>query len=416
MRALVVGAGIAGPTLAYWLVHYGVEVTLLEKSPALRRGGYVVDFWGTGLDVADRMGLLPDLQRKGYRIREVRIVDREGRRVSGFSAGIFRRATRDRYLSIPRGELAASIYGAIEERVETMFGDGVAGLEERDGRVHVAFERAPPRQYDLVFGADGLHSSIRALTFGPETRFERYLGHKVAAFAVSGYQSRDEDIYVMHTEVRQQAARFSMRDDRTMFLFVFADADPTIPSELAAQKAILRRRYRGSGWECPRILEALDGADEVYLDRVSQIRMEQWTRGRVALVGDAAFCPSLLAGQGSALAMAAAYVLAGELSAARGDHRVAFARYHERLADFIAGKQTAAEGFTGFFAPRSQLRLFLQNQITKLLAIPLIGRLAVDRQIADKLALPDYGQRPPLHGSAPPPAAPDDTGTPVTLC
>src|SRR5262249_5234293 len=150
---------------------------------------------------------------------------------------------------------------------------------------------------------------------------------------------------------------------------------------LAGQKALLRERFSKSGWECPRILEALDGADGLYLDRVSQIRMERWTRGRVALVGDAAFCVSLLAGQGSALAMVAAYLLAGELERAAGNHEAAFSRYEERLGAFIAGKQQAAVRFAPFFAPASRLGMFLRNQVMKLMGIPFITEWAVGREI-----------------------------------
>ncbi|MGA8893123.1 MAG: FAD-dependent monooxygenase [Anaeromyxobacteraceae bacterium] len=155
----------------------------------------------------------------------------------------------------------------------------------------------------------------------------RHLGMKVAAFTVPGYRPREELVYVMHTELGRQISRFSMRDDRTMFLLIFADPSPDVPQDLPAQRALLRDRFSGAGWECPKILEALERAEDLYVDRVSQIRMERWTRGRVALVGDSAFCVSLLGGQGSALAMIAGYVLAGELKRAGGDHVAAFARH-----------------------------------------------------------------------------------------
>ncbi len=392
MRILISGAGIAGPTLAYWLVRRGARVTLVEQAPRLRTGGYIIDFWGAGFDVADRMGIVPEVMAKGYRVKEVRVVDRRGHRASGFDASVFDRFTQGRFTSLPRGELAATIYARIESAAETRFGDSIAELEDRGGSVRVRFARGDTEDFDLVIGADGLHSTVRAQVFGPEARFERYLGYRVAAFEAPGYRPRDEDVYVMHTEVGQQIARFSMRGDRTMFLFVFTEeaAGSDELHELAAQKARLRRRFAGSGWEAPAILDALDATDELYFDRMSQIRMDRWSQGRVALVGDAAFCVSLLAGQGSALAMVAAYVLAGELHAAGGDHEVAFARYRERLAGFIAGKQRAAERFADSFAPSSAWRLFARNQVMKLLALPLVAKLAIGRGLTDKLELPDY--------------------------
>ena len=219
MKILISGAGIAGPTLAYWLAQYGFEPVIVERSPHLRTGGYVIDFWGAGFDVADRMGLLSEISGKGYMVRAVRVVNRSGKRVAGFPATAFSRATRGRYLSIPRGDLAASIFNTIEGKVETIFGDSVDSIEQTAEGVRVTFERSAARNFDLVVGADGLHSRVREVVFGAQSRFEKYLGYKVAAFAVDGYRPRDELIYVMYTQVGQQVARFAMRGDRTMFLF-----------------------------------------------------------------------------------------------------------------------------------------------------------------------------------------------------
>jgi 2-polyprenyl-6-methoxyphenol hydroxylase-like FAD-dependent oxidoreductase len=390
MKILVSGAGIAGPCLAYWLEHHGFEPTLVERAPRLRTGGYVVDFWGAGFDVADRMSLVPHILEQGYRIDELKVVDRNGKRVSGFKVSVFDRMTGGRFTSVARGELAACMYQALGGRVETIFDDSITALEDVGGQVRVRFERSPPRAFDLVVGADGLHSQVRQLVFGDHARFERYLGLKVAAFAIAGYRPRDELAYVIHTEVGQQVGRFAMRDDRTMFLFVFADPSPDLPEDLAGQRALLRDRFAGSGWECQTILDALDGTDSLYLDRVSQIHMESWTRGRVALVGDAAFCVSLLGGQGSALAMVAAYTLAGELKQAGGDHLAAFASYQERLRAFMAMKQKAAVRFAPFFAPRSRFGIFLRNQVMKLMAIPPVANRAVGRELRDRVELPDY--------------------------
>jgi 2-polyprenyl-6-methoxyphenol hydroxylase-like FAD-dependent oxidoreductase len=225
MRVLVSGAGIAGPTLAYWLHRYGFVPTLVERSPTLRTGGYIVDFWGAGYDVADRMGLIPELQRKGYQVQEVRMVGRNGQKTGGFSASVFDRYTDGRFTSIPRGELAATLFGTLHGEVETLFGDSVCALESGTDGIHVQFEQSPSRDFDLVIGADGLHSNIRELAFDRGAAAEKYLGYQVAAFEAPGYRPRDEDVYVMYTEVGQQVARFSMRGDRTLFLFVFVDEE-----------------------------------------------------------------------------------------------------------------------------------------------------------------------------------------------
>ena len=394
MRVLISGAGIAGPTLAFWLLQYGFKPTLVETAPRLRTGGYIIDFWGAGYDIADRMGLLPEITRKGYIVREVSVVGRTGQRIAGFPADAFSRMTHGRFVSLPRGDLAASIFGKIEGKVETIFGDSIRRIDQTAKAVDVTFESGGTREFDLVVGADGLHSRVRQLVWGEGSQFERYLGYKAAAFEVGGYRPRDELVYVMYTRVGRQVVRFAMRDGRTMFFFTFADQNVTGTDTMETQKEALRDRFAASGWECPQILQALDNCNDLYFDRVSQIQMDAqpglWTKGRVTLVGDAASCVSLLAGQGSALAMVAAYILAGELHYANGNYAAAFQRYQALFGPFVRHKQKAALRFAGTFAPKSTFALFLRNQIFKLMAIPWIANLAVGRDLADSIALPDY--------------------------
>lgn len=396
MKVLISGAGIAGPTLAFWLLHYGMEPTLVEKAPQFRTGGYIIDFWGLGFEIADRMGILPDIRRRGYVAREVRIVNSSGKRISGFSVESIARVVQGRYISLARSDLAASIYSAIEGKVETIFNDSIVQIEQTAQCAHVTFASGRARDFDLVIGADGLHSRVRGLAFGPQHQFEKYLGYKVAAVEVEGYRPRDELVYVMYTEVGQQVGRFAMRGDRTLFLFTFAapEIEETPTDDIQAQKALLRKRFGASGWECPKILDALDGVKELYFDRVSQISMGpqagSWARNRVCLVGDAAFCVSLLAGQGCSLAMTAAYILAGELHNSGPDFATAFARYQERFAPFVGQKQKSALRFAGTFAPKSRFSMFLRNWIMNLMRIPWVADLAAGSDLADNLKLPEY--------------------------
>jgi 2-polyprenyl-6-methoxyphenol hydroxylase-like FAD-dependent oxidoreductase len=395
MRVLISGAGIAGPTLAYWLIHYGIVPTIIEKAPQLRNGGYVIDFWGAGFDIADRMGLLPEIRRKGFLVQEVKVVNGKGERVSGFPVEAFTQVTQGRYITLARSDLAAIIFGALDGRVETMFDNSVTHIEQTATSVRVSFEHGATREFDLVIGADGLHSRVRELVFGPEEQFEKYLGVKVAAFQAKGYKPRDELVYLMYTEVGQQVGRISLSDDHTMFLFTFADETigDTAADDVSAQKDLLRRRFEKSGWECPQILQALEGSQDFYFDRVSQIRMDPqqglWTRGRVTLLGDAASCVSLLAGQGSALAMVGAYILAVEFHRAQGDYATAFARYQEQFGPFVLKKQQAAVNSAGWFAPKSSLSLFLRNQVMKLLTVPWVANTVFGRDFVDKIALPE---------------------------
>lgn len=183
---------------------------------------------------------------------------------------------------------------------------------------------------------------------------------------------------------------FSLRGDRTLFLFIFSHPSADGPADLEAQKAFLRRRFAGAGWECPQILARLDQTESFYFDRVSQIRMEEWSRGRIALLGDAACAPSVLAGQGSALAMIGAYVLAGELKQARDRPEHAFARYHQRLGEFMARKQHSAIRFSDNFAPRSKLSVFLKNHLSSALGLPFAAELLFRPLMKDRIALPSY--------------------------
>ncbi|MGH7073216.1 MAG: FAD-binding domain [Stellaceae bacterium] len=392
---LISGAGIAGPTLAYWLAEYGFAPTLIERAPRLRAGGYVIDFWGLGYDVAEKMGLVPALEREGYGVEELRLVDAQNRRVGGFNADVFRKLTQGRYVSLARSALAELLFRTVENRAETMFGDGIAGLAETAGGVEVTFERAPPRRFDLVIGADGLHSAVRALGFGADARFEHYLGYVAAGFEAFGYRPRDENAYVSFARPGRQIARFAMREDRTMFLLVFAAATPPAlaPHDVAGQKRLLQDQFRDAGWECPAILAALDRADDLYFDRVSQIRLAPWSRGRIALVGDAASCPSLLAGQGAALAMTASYVLAGELAATEGRFDPAFTRYEAVLRPFIMGKLKAAERFAGAFAPKTRRGLLIRNYVTRAMALPFMAEWTLGSSLLDRLDLPRYVSR-----------------------
>lgn len=387
MQIVINGIGVAGPALGYWLSQWGHEVLLVEEAPLLRAGGYIVDFWGIGYDVAERMGLVEEIRALGYQVREVRFVDEKGRKRGGFEVDVFNRLTEGRFTSVKRSDISATIYRAIEGKVETLFGDSVAGLEEIGERVRVRFDHAPEREVDLVIGADGLHSRVRGLVFGPESEFEVPLGYHVAAFEAVGYRPREELVYTSRSLPGRQISRFSMRDDRTLFLFIFRDE---LMGGETEPKAILRRVFAGSAWEWPEIEAEIERSDNIYFDSVSQIRMDRWTKGRVALVGDAAACVSLMAGEGTGLAMTEAYVLAGELHASGGNVTTAFAQYEERLMPFLKKKQLSAAKFASSFAPKSSLGIAFRDLVTHLMRIPQVAEWVVGRDLRDDITLPNY--------------------------
>jgi 2-polyprenyl-6-methoxyphenol hydroxylase-like FAD-dependent oxidoreductase len=394
MRIVINGVGIAGPTLAYWLRRGGHEVLLVEEAPELRRGGYVIDFGLVGYDIAEKMGLIPRLRDLGYQVRETRFVDRRGRTVASISGEALARLTRGRYISLQRSDLSATIYGALEGAVETMFGDSVAGIEETPHGVRVCFDHAPPRSADLVIGADGLHSRVRQLVFGLDAGVEVSLGYHVAAFEVEGYRPRDELVYVGYGVPGRQAWRFSMREDKTLFLLVFRDQylHGGSPANESESKSVLTRIFADVGWECRQMLAAMASAESIYFDQVGQIRLDHWTKGRTALIGDAAACVSLLAGQGSLLAMAEAYVLAGELRTCGSDYGAAFARYEQRLMSWLRRKQRSAANFASSFAPKTAFGIAFRNVVLRLMPrLPFVADFFIGRELRDQVKLPDYG-------------------------
>ncbi len=387
MRILIVGAGIAGTTLAYWLRRSGHQPTLLEHAPRLREGGYLVDFWGAGFEVADRMGIVTQLCEQGYRVAEAREVSPSGKQLASFDSLRLMDAMGGRYVSITRSDLAAAIYQALDGDVETIFGQTVEALTEEGDRVRVQLTSGSTRDFDLVIGADGLHSRVRSLAFGPESEFARDLGVAIAVFDVSAYRPRDELVAVTRTQIGVQTLRVALRDDITMFCFTFR-YDGELPRDRTGGERLLRDRLSGFGGEIPAILEQLPHARTFFLDRAMQVRMPSWWRGRIGLIGDAGAAPSFLAGQGSALAMIEAYVLASELDRTGGDHRAAFAGYERQLLPMVRAKQDAAIGLGDFFAPRDRWRLLVRTAAMGVLGIPPIAKLLVGRSLRDPIRLP----------------------------
>jgi 2-polyprenyl-6-methoxyphenol hydroxylase-like FAD-dependent oxidoreductase len=328
------------------------------------------------------------VRARGYQAREVRFVDTHGRRSGGFDVGVFGRMTHGRFTSVLRSDISAIIFDALQGRVETLFGDSVAAIDDDGQRALVRFERAPEREVDLVVGADGQHSRVRELAFGPEARYEHALGFHVAAFETQGYQPRDELTFVTYGLPGRHASRFALREDRTLFLFTFVDELlPGRPRSDAERRAALRAIYGDAGWECRAILEALDAADELYFDTVSQIRMPRWSTDRVALVGDAAACVSLLAGEGTGLAMAEAYSLAAELGDGK-DIAGALERHERRMMPFLATKQASASRFAPAFAPRTAFGIGMRNLVTRLFTLPFVADYVIGRELRDDIELP----------------------------
>jgi len=389
---LVCGLGIAGAALTRGLASDGFDVTVVERASALRDDGYMIDLWGVGYDAAERMELLPALRAVGYEIEEVRMVDSDSHRVGGFDGSVLRSALGGRFFSAMRGDLVRTLSEGIAQRAHCRFGDRVVRIEQTADVVMVEFERGATEFFDLVIGADGAHSTVRELTFGPgRPSFETYLGYVAAAFRADAYEPRDDGVYVSYTEPGRHIGRYALRDGSSAFFFIFEA--PQRPDRMLgdriAQRSLLQEHLGQSGWEAAAIGGALAHCDSFYFDAVSQVRTPTWSRGRVALVGDAAYGPSLLAGEGAALAMAGAYTLARELRRPGMSHRVAFANYEGALRPGIELRQRAARRHGAWFAPHTRLGLTLRNRASSLLDRPAIARYALTGGAANLLSAVD---------------------------
>lgn len=393
-RVLISGAGIAGPSLAQRLLRYGFEPTLIERAPEFRAGGYMIDVWGTGYEVVERFGLLATARERGYVFDRLMFVDARGKRVSGFGGRVFQQVLGGQFFSIPRGDLARTIHEDIDHRLETLYGTFIRALRQDPGGVDVVLSTGEERRFDFLIGADGLHSRVRELAFGAEVQFEKYLGYVAASFIAEGYRHRDEATYVSFARPGRQISRYAMRRGQSAFLLVFAEKDkPTIAArDVAAQKALLRTIFANEGWEAAEIVNRLDAAEDLYFDAVSQIRMPRWTKGRIALVGDAAHSPSLLAGAGAAFAMLGAYILAGELHAANGDFECAFPAYERQLQPYILRQQQAAERLASSFTPKTKIGMFARNRGLNLMNVPVLGVWLARRMLGDRFTIPEYGR------------------------
>lgn len=390
MRVAINGIGVAGPTLAYWLRRYGHEPVMFEKAPALRTGGHAIDFWGLGYAIAERMGIIPALRQRGYMMRRLRMVDGHGHDAAALDLTLMRELLDGRFITLARSDLSAALFAACDG-VPSHFGTTITGMVQGRNEVLLTFEGGRRDRFDFVVGADGLHSQIRELTFGPQSKFEKPLDCYVAAFRLTGYPRRDELTYVSHTLPGRQVGRVSLRGDETLILLVCrASLIGGQPVTRERQKEALRWAFSNMDWEVPDILDAMEGAEEIYFDRVSQIHLPCWSSGRVALIGDAAACASLLAGEGAGLAMIEAYVLAGEIHRSNGNLQRALAAYEAHLRRFVAAKQQAALRFRSFFAPRTRLALAIRNVSVSCLSYPFFARRFIARSIQDSFELPPY--------------------------
>jgi 2-polyprenyl-6-methoxyphenol hydroxylase-like FAD-dependent oxidoreductase len=387
MKVLISGASIAGPALAYWLGRYGFEPTIVEIAPSLRTGGNAVDFRGPlHMGILRKMGpVLNELKKVQTFGTAMRFVDERGERLMEMPADF---AGGD--IEVRRGDLSHVLCEAAGDNTEYLFSDCIAAMTETVQGVDVTFASGLQRRFDLVIGADGVHSAVRRLAFGPESQYVKHLGYYVAGWDVPNEWGLTRDWRAYNAPGRMVSISGDERDPARAGAFV-AFASERLDYDRrddAAQRRIIRERFGDLGWATPTVLAHLDDASDLYFDQICRVDIRPWSRGRIALVGDAA-CGATIGGQGNGTAIVAAYALAGELAAAGGDHTVAFPRYERLIMDFAKGTQKGGDTTGRFLAPRTarglRMRNYLHNQGW---FMKLTFKIAQDRSTA--VTLPDY--------------------------
>jgi 2-polyprenyl-6-methoxyphenol hydroxylase-like FAD-dependent oxidoreductase len=362
---LISGAGIAGPTLAYWLARHGFRPTVVERGTALRSSGSPVDVKGRAVDVAERMGVMAHIREAGTNVTDLSFVNATGRRVGRINMRALQLAAGSREVELPRGDLASILHEASRDNVEFLFDDSIVALSQDEHGVNVTFDRAHLRRFDLVIGADGLHSAVRRLAFGPESDFVQHMGIYIATMPLDGPIERGREVVMHNTPGR--AVTIHPGRGRAVAAFMFRS--PALPDfdhrDTGQHKRLLADAFADGSWRVPELLNHLRAADDLYFDSVSQVRLPHWWHGRVALLGDAASCVSLF-GDGSTLAMAGAFTLANELAASPGDHQSAFRRYEARHRTQVDPKQRNIAQAASLLIPATRRGILARNLATRL--------------------------------------------------
>ncbi|WP_028815256.1 FAD-dependent monooxygenase [Streptomyces flavidovirens] len=346
---LISGGGIAGPVLAYWLRRHGFAPTVVERSPGPRPGGQAVDIRGVALEVVERMGLLQQASRVRTQMRGMSILEPDGHEVHRSTEATFSSGRLDSEdIEVLREDLVRMVYEHTRAGVEYLFGDSITALDEDETGVRVDFAHGPSRVFDLVVGADGLHSTVRRLAFGPEERFAYHLGSYLSVFSADNFLALDD----WQVWLRDGETGFGIMPvrDNTELRIAFGFESAPLAHHLrdgSALRQLVVDKLASVRWEGTRLAEAARKAPDFYCDATAQIRMDQWSRGRVTLLGDAGYWPSPLSGQGTSLALVGAHVLAGCLAQANGDHRTAYARYERRMRPFVTLNQVLATENSG---------------------------------------------------------------------
>jgi 2-polyprenyl-6-methoxyphenol hydroxylase-like FAD-dependent oxidoreductase len=402
MRILISGASIAGPVLAYWLARGGFDVTVVERASELRKtGGHAVDLFRPSMEISEKMGVLPRVESLATGTDRLTLC-REGRsRPVHVDLTKIYTAAADRHLEIMRDDLSEAYFDAGRDHVEYVFGDSITAISPD---AEVTFEHTAARNFDVVVGADGLHSNVRRLVFGDEAGITRFIGGYLAvASAPKSLASEGE--MIIHAGVGRMAGIYTadhLDDSRVLFMFRSKTELDYHHRDTVRQKQLLRDTLTGMSAQADRWLAEVDGTPNFYFDSISQLQLDIWSKNRVTLVGDAAYCPGPAVGGSTSLAVIGAYVLARELIAAGGDHLRAFAAYQLEMAAKVHQSRVFARGAARALVPGSTAALWAVTrgaQLISSLPAPLTRAIAKLNtkgvRMHDSMLVPDYPELEP---------------------
>lgn len=362
---LIVGAGIAGLTLADWLERFGWQVTVIEKAPRLQTGGYMIDFFGPGFAVAEKMGILPRLNARHFPVAEMRFVNSQGTQVSSVSIDKLRAKAKNRHVNFLRGDLEETLNEHVRNRIPIRYGITITAVAESDRGAVVTYSDGSINTFAAVVGADGLHSTVRELVFGPMPTFERYLGYANFAYIIPPVATSARAM-IAYLAPDRLSIIYPIAGHRMAASFVFRASAKLPFLARPEQIKLFHETFTRLPAPIARAAAAIDTVPEIYFGPFSQIRAPVWHRGRVALVGDAAYCVSPLAGQGASLAMYGAYVLAQAFKENDGSVAEAFSRYEAKARPEVILQQKKAERLARLFLPKSRLGAAVASRLAPL--------------------------------------------------
>ena len=401
MRILISGAGIAGPVVAYWLARHGFDVTVVERAPALRKsGGHAVDLFRPAMEISERMGVLPRIESRATGTAVLTAHRPWARRPVHIDSLKLTGAASTRRVEIMRDDLSEIYHDATRDDVEYVFDDQIAAVTD-DG--DVTFRRGGARTFDIIVGADGLHSGVRRMVFGEDVP-QRFLGGYLAVVSVPKSLARKHEMtaYFEPDRVAMVYTADHLDDARAVFLFRPRQQLDYDHRDTPRQQSQLRAAFDGMPAEVVRWLDELAYTQAFYFDAITQLEMTTWSRGCVTLVGDAGYCPGPAVGGSTTLAVYGAYVLASELARANGNHPAAFAAYERTMMPFVLGSRSIARANTRRIVPRSRWGVMAFIGAAKMItALPLgvtqsLARL--DRRgvgLYDTMPLPEHPAAPP---------------------